>query len=163
MFLKQIQPFLKNEKANIEKGIPYKQKERLARLEAASSGSDANEISAAEQLEAIWNYSLEELRIGRSSETYTARAKTANNALPYARYFRVGHIILGYITEDGRQTAMWLSPRDNNDFTVINDKKQSEQIRKAVEILDNHQPPEFVELPVYLETAKIEGDSNAEN
>ena len=28
---------------------------------------------------------------------------------------------------------------------------------------DNHQPPEFVELPVYLETAKIEGDSNAEN
>ncbi len=160
----QVQPFLINQKTIIENGIPYKQKERLARLEAAYGNSGTNEpnsISAAEHLENIWNYSLEELRIGRSSETYTARAKTGDNALPYARYFRVGHLISGYVTEDGRQTAMWLSERDKYDFSVIKDKKQSEQIRKAVEILDHRQPPELVELSVSLKFAKAEENSNA--
>lgn len=162
----QIQPFLTNQKTIIENGIPYKQKERLARLEAASGDIDTNEpnsITAAEHLENIWNYSLEELRIGRSSETYTARAKTGDNASPYARYFRVGHMISGYVTEDGRQTAMWLPQRDKYDFSVIKDKKQSEQIRKAVEILDHRQPSELVELAVSLKFAKAEENSSAEN
>jgi hypothetical protein len=169
----QVQPFLINQKIIIENGIPYKQKERLARLEAAygrstqrltTGNSDTNEpnrISAADYLENIWNYSLEELRIGRSSETYTLRAKTGDNALPYARYFRVGHLISGYVTEDGRQTAMWLSQRDKYDFSVTKDRKQSEQIRKTVEILDHLQPPELVELAVSLKFTKAEENSNA--
>lgn len=162
----QVRPFLSNQRTMIENGIPYKQKERLARLGAVSGSSDVNEptnISAANQLENIWNYSLEELRIGRSSETYTARAKIGDDALPFARYFRVGHLILGYITEDGRQTAMWLSRSGQSDFAVIEDKKQSEQVRNAVEILDHHKPPQLVELPVSLNFATVEEDSSAAN
>ena len=162
----QAEPFIASQKTIIEKGIPYKQEERIERLESKAtgiSGNESNSISAANQLENIWNYSLEELRIGRSSETYTARAKISDNATPYARYFRVGQLILGFIIEDGRQAAMWLPNLNKDGFFITNDKKQSEQIRSAVEILDHHQPSEFVELPVSLTLTQAKEESNAEN
>ena len=149
-----VQPFIQSQKKIIQEGIPYKQEERIECLET-------NSISTANQLENIWNYSLEELRIGRSSETYTARVKISDNVTPHARYFRVGQLILGFITEDGTQTAMWLSQFNENGFLITNDKKQSEQIRSAVEILDHHQPPEFIKLPVSLNLANAKEDSNA--
>ncbi|MBN2313484.1 MAG: DUF3450 family protein, partial [Sedimentisphaerales bacterium] len=74
----QVRPFLKNQRTEVEKGIPYKQQERLARLEAAVGDVDTpdNEVSMADQLGHVWNYAQEELRLARSSETYTARAPT---------------------------------------------------------------------------------------
>ncbi|MBN1972964.1 MAG: DUF3450 family protein [Sedimentisphaerales bacterium] len=161
----QIKPFLANERTAIMEGIPYKQQERLERLEAAQGDvNEPNSTTAADRMEHTWSYALEELRIGRSSETYTARAKTGDNILPYARYFRVGSRILGYVTEDGKHTAMWLSLPNQNEFSVINDKNQSQQVRKAVEILDHQQALELIMLPVSLMPAKAEEDnSNAAN
>lgn len=147
----QIQPFLSSQRAAIENGIPYKQKERISRLEAAVGDPNApSHISASDQLGHVWNYAQEELRLARSSETYTARAKTKDESSPYARFFRVGQKILGYVTEDGRLAAMWSSLQ--HDWLFITDTKQANQIRNAVEILDRRQGPKLVILPIALES-----------
>lgn len=159
----QIQPFLVTQRAALENGIPYEQQERTARLEAG--GGDANapsRLSMADQLGHIWNYVQEELRLARSSETYTARAKADDGASPYARFFRVGQKILGYITEDGRQAAIWPPPARHTGWLIITDTNQVAQIRSAVEILDRRQGPKLVMLPVALASKDPdERDANA--
>lgn len=152
----QIQPFILGQRATIENGIPYKLKERIARLEAVSNVlTDPNLVSVSDQLGHVWNYAQEEFRLSRSPETYTSRAPAKDDSTPYARYFRVGQLILGYVTEDGRQTAIW-SSLDNKGWQVITDQKQSSQIRSAVEILDRRQAPKLVVLPITLQNT----DSN---
>jgi TolA-binding protein len=149
----QIKPFLTSQRAAIEKGIPYKQPERIARLEAARGDPNApSRIPAADQLGHIWNYAQEELRLARSSETYTARAKSKDESSPYARFFRVGQRILGYMTEDGRLAAIWSSLQDDKDWMFVTDMKQSSQVRDAVEILDRRQGPKLVTLPIPLQS-----------
>jgi len=148
---RHIEPFLIKHRTAIEKGIPYKQEERIARLEGV--GVDVNDVSTgsvADRLAQVWNYGQEELRLARSSETYSARAKAMEDAAPHARYFRVGQKILGYVTEDGRKTAMWLSFSDESEWVFITDARQSAQISSAVEILDRRQGPRLVTLPIVL-------------
>jgi len=159
----QVQPFLTSQRTEIEKGIPYKQEDRFARLEAVVGDVNApGGISMADQLGHLWNYAQEELRLARSSDTYTARAQTDEESSPYARFFRVGQKILGYITEDGKQAAMWSSLSSQKDWLLITDIKPSGQIRTAVEILDRRQGPRLVTLPVALEPADSQkGDSDA--
>jgi thiol:disulfide interchange protein len=159
----RIRPFIANQQAEIKNGIPYQQQERIGRLEAAVGDVNAPDVvSISDELGHIWNYAQEELRLARSSETYTARAKTDNESSPYARFFRVGQKILGYITEDGRQAAIWSSLRDDKSWMSIDDTKQSAQIRSAVEILDRRQGPRLVTLPIALESKDlIKEDSDA--
>jgi TolA-binding protein len=159
----RIRPFIANQQAAIENGIPYKQQERTERLEAAVGDANAPDVvSVSDKLGHIWNYAQEELRLARSSETYTARAKTDGESSPYARFFRAGQEILGYITEDGRQGAIWSSLQDDKKWMPIDDTKQAAQIRSAVEILDRRQGPRLVTLPIALEsTDLIKEDSDA--
>lgn len=160
---RQVESFLISQRAAVENGIPYKQQERIARLEA--TGDDVNapsRMTTADLLGHIWNYAQEELRLARSSETYTARAKTKDESSPYARFFRVGQRILGYMTEDGRQAAIWSSLPVYKNWLSITDAKTSGQIRTAVEILDRRQGPKLVTLPISLgSTRSDEGDSDA--
>ena len=67
--------------------------------------------------------------------------------------------ILGYITEDGQKTAMWSPLPHHNGWLSINDKKESEQIRNAIEILDQRQAPRLITLTVPL----ISSDVDKEN
>ena len=74
----------------------------------------------------------------------------------------MGLRILGYMTEDGRQAAMWSSLPGHKDWLGITDMKQSGQIRSAVEILDRRQGPKLVTLPIALWSAgSEEGGSDA--
>jgi hypothetical protein len=159
----RIRPFIANQQAAIENGIPYKQQERIERLDAAVGDFNTPDvISASDKLGHVWNYAQEELRLARSSGTYTARTETDGESSPYARFFRVGQKILGYITEDGRQAAIWSSLRDDKKWISIDDTIQSAQIRSAVEILDRRQGPRLVTLPIALESKNLtKEDSDA--
>ena len=74
----------------------------------------------------------------------------------------MGQKILGYITEDGKQSAIWLSWPNRKDWLFITDTKQSAQIRSAVEILDRRQGPRLVTLPIVLWPKSLDKeDANA--
>lgn len=141
--------FVAQQEVRIEKGIPYKQDERLARLRAGSIDPNATApLSAAQQLAHLWSYAQEEFRLAGSSETYSDRACVHDDVTPYARYVRVGQLILGYVTEDGRTTALWLPTLEGGQWQAIPDPGPAAQVRDAVEILDRRQAPEFVFLPI---------------
>lgn len=145
----QISAFAVHQEDEIRKGIPYQQTERIARMGATRA--DANEtaqLSTAEQLGHVWSYTQEELRLTGSSETYSERAAAEGDLTPYARYFRVGQWMLGYVTEDGRHAALWLPRFTGGAWEPIIKADRRKQIRSAVEILDRHQAPEFVALPI---------------
>jgi len=145
----EIMTFVSEQRSQIEQGIPYQQPERSARLRAGLA--DANEsvpASGARRLGHLWSYAQEELRLAGSSETYTERAMIEDGILPYARYFRVGQLILGYVTEDGRQAAIWLSSPPGRRWQSLSNPGQVASIREAVEILDRQQAPRFVSLPI---------------
>ncbi|UCD48920.1 MAG: DUF3450 family protein [Phycisphaerales bacterium] len=141
--------FAAQQENEIEKGIPYKQSERIARLRAGLA--DANEVdppSVAELLGHLWSYAQEELRLADSSETYSDRTTVEGDLTPYARYFRVGQWMLGYVTEDGNRTALWLPRFSGGTWEPILESSQMTQVRDAVEILDRRRAPGFVSLPI---------------
>ena len=154
---REIAAFVPKQRSRIEEGISYKRQERITRLQAGAA--DANEStlpSVAGPLGHLWSYAQEELRLAGSSETYTARASVGEGARPYARYFRVGQLILGYVTEDGRQAALWLSSPPGGRWQSISERRQVAQIRDAVEILDRQQAPRFVSLPIDMSPSRSE-------
>ncbi|MBL7154763.1 MAG: DUF3450 family protein [Phycisphaerae bacterium] len=157
---RQLEPFVSSQRAAIADGIPYKQQDRIARLQAACEDcNDVNGVSAADQLGRFWSYVQEELRLGRSSETYTARSPGVAGASPHARYFRVGQLVLGYVTEDGGRTGIWSALPKKKGWLLISDPKQSEQVRSAVAILDRRQGPKLLMLPVIMQSkSSTEGD-----
>jgi len=145
----KISTFSVQQKEEIEKGIPYRQTERIARLRAGSA--DANEAasrSTAEQFGHLWSYAREELQLAGSSETYSERATIEGDLTPYARYFRVGQWMLGYITEDGRRTALWLPEFAGGAWEPVLAADQMTHVHNTVEILDRHQAPDIVLLPI---------------
>ncbi len=97
------------------------------------------------------------MRLAGSSETYSDRASVEGNLTPYARYFRLGQSMLGYVTEDGQQTALWTPTLDADPWQAILDPAQAAQVRSAVEILDRRQAPAFVLLPIAVTVPPAEG------
>ena len=141
--------FVTQQTTRIEKGMPYKRAERLARLRAGLvDANDAASLSAAAPLAQLWSYAQEELRLADSSETYSDRAPATGEVAPYARYFRIGQSMLGYVTEDGQQTALWLPTLAGGQWQPMAEPEQAAQVRDAVEILDRRQAPDFVFLPI---------------
>jgi len=139
---KNMAVFVPEQEAQIRAGISYRRQERIDRLKAG--------IANVGGLSQLWSYAQEELRLAGSSETYSDRAVTEDGASPHARYFRVGQLILGYVTEDGRHVAMWQHVLPEGRWMSVTDPAQAAQVRHAVEILDRRQAPEFVFLPVLM-------------
>ncbi len=143
---RQVAPFVVRQRSALTAVPPYHRQERLARLHSGTI--DGNEPGVGDTLDPIWSYAQEELRLAASSETYTERAPAGDDAKPYARYFRVGQTILGYVTEDGRQAAIWLPLAESGQWQTLDAPKQIASLRSAIEILDRQQAPRLVPLPI---------------
>jgi hypothetical protein len=52
---------------------------------------------------------------------------------------------------------MWSALSDRKGWSLISDPKQADQVRDAIEILDRRQAPEFLILPVAIQSADIAG------
>lgn len=146
-----VASFVAEQVRQIEVGIPYRQQERTARVQAARIDPNvATAALVADRMGLLWSYAQEELRLAESSETYSERAVAGDATVPHARYFRVGQLLLGYVTEDGGQAAMWLDAPEGGQWQVIADPKQLAHLRDAAEVLDRRQAPRFVSLPIVL-------------
>lgn len=148
-----LETFVSAQATQIQEGIPYKQSDRLAPLQAPPADpNDPATTSVAARLSGLWSYSQQELHLAASSETYSERATLEEGTTPYARYFRVGQLILAYVTEDGQKAAVWLNEPQGGRWRLISDPKQFAPLRDAVEILDRQQMPRFVSLLIILNT-----------
>ena len=150
----------------VDEGVPFRQKERRERLiSVAPEQSENASITAADTLGRIWNFFQEEMRLARSGETFTEQIDIAKNRLKYAQLFRVGHQILGYLTEDGRETGLWLEQNGRKQWQHALAEEDANTALTAVEILDRQQQPKLISLPVSIRIDRKleEQELNAEN
>jgi uncharacterized protein YoxC len=135
----------------VDAGIPFRQKERRERLiSIASKQSENASDSGADTLGRIWSFFQEEMRLARSGETFTEQIDIGKNRLTYAQLFRVGHQILGYLTEDGRETGLWLDRNGQKQWRHTLAEDDAKAALTAVEILDRRQQPKLTSLPVSI-------------
>jgi hypothetical protein len=125
----------------VEGGIDYRKADRLARLGAKA------ESSAAVRVGRLWGFVQEELRIARSGEAYTAEIPLEGGRVKPARVFRVGHLLLGYVTEDGLEAGRWTS----SGWRKAPGPDVERALRGAVEMLDRRRPPSLLRLPASTE------------
>lgn len=149
LLTEQFGKFMTVEARNIENGIPYRQEDRLTRLKGLSEAE--KERSVSDVFGRIWNFSQEEMRIAGSGETFTDEINLGQGCRQNVRLFRVGHQILGYVTEDGAQTGIWLKQPEGTGWKHALEGANDEAVRKAVEILDRRRAPEYVDLPIMIE------------
>jgi hypothetical protein len=150
---REVGAFVSAQVRQIEAGIPYRQEQRVARARAALDPNEVGTLSVGGRLGHLWSYAQEELRLAGSSETYTGRAVAEEDVVPYARYFRVGQLLVGYVTEDGRRAAVWVDGPEGGRWQRISDARPLGPLRDAAEILDRRQAPRFVSLPIVLNAA----------
>jgi len=133
----------------VDEGIPYRQTERRLRLSSIGVEGSVRELAtAADTMGRIWSFFQEEMRIARSGETFTEQMDVGENRMKYAQMFRVGHQVLGYLTEDGQQTGMWIFQDGRKQWKHRLPEKNARSVQTAVEILNRRQEPELVPLPV---------------
>ncbi|MBI3270902.1 MAG: DUF3450 family protein [Planctomycetes bacterium] len=124
-------------------GIPYRVEDRAQRLAGAADCTRPQ----ADRFARYWAHLQEELRIARSGEAYTADVPLGAARVKPARLFRVGHLALGYLTEDGRESGLFL----NGGWTPSRTTEAAERIRAAIEMLDRRRGPALLPLPFAVE------------
>lgn len=141
-----LAPAVENARARADAAWPYRREDRAARL--APALDPARPIS--DRFAGYWAHILEELRIARSGETFNADVSVDANRVKPARLFRVGHLVLGFLTEDGLHSGLWKDGR----WELSQDDEQKERIRAAIEILDRRRGPELLPLPIEAEVRR---------
>ncbi|HEX7899661.1 MAG TPA: DUF3450 family protein [Planctomycetota bacterium] len=126
-------------KAYVAAGLDYRRKDRLARLEV-----DPGVHSPGERLGRYWSFLQEELRVARSGEAYSAAIPLDGGRVKPARIFRVGHLLQGYVTEDGLESGFETAGAWKPAGTPARDQAA----RDAIEILDRRRAPALLKLPV---------------
>jgi hypothetical protein len=134
----EMKTLLEEGRAFVGEAPPYRKEDRLLRLGAATEGS------MSDQLGRYWSFFQEEMRVARSGESYSAEVPLAGGRMKPARIFRVGHLVLGYVTEDGEESGLW----DGKAWTAARTPEEDRSIRAAVDTLDRRRAPALLSLPV---------------
>jgi len=153
---KKLDGFVVEQAEKIEKGIEYRKNDRLTRLKGVTSTTQLQQKnSVGDVFGRIWSFSQEEMRIARSGESFTDLVELGENRLQYARLFRVGHQLLGYMTEKDEQMGIWIEGIGWKKAT----NTEAKAVKAAVRILDRRDVLAYVQLPVKIEPLDIKTKS----
>ena len=157
---RQIDNFVSTASERIRTAMPYKREERLGRLPQRTQ-TETPEASAAisDDFARIWSFAEEEFRIAASGETFTSQIALDNGTKPYARFFRVGHQILGFVAEEGSGTGLWRPAEPGKQWLTMTSYSEVSPIVKALNILDRNVAPALVQLPVQVKIDTVSRNS----
>jgi hypothetical protein len=134
----EVEKSIREGKEFIDRGIPYRAQDRSGRLGVPADGS------LSDQLSRYWSFLQEEIRVARSGEALSAEIPLGAGRAKPARVFRVGQLVMGYVTEDGLEAGLW----NGTQWVPATDPAQDKTIREAIDILDRRRAPGLLSLPV---------------
>ncbi|MCK5173867.1 MAG: DUF3450 family protein [Planctomycetes bacterium] len=148
---RQIDNFVSTASERIRTAMPYKREERLGRLPQRTQ-TETPEASAAisDDFARIWSFAEEEFRIATSGETFTSQITLDDGTKPYARLFRIGHQILGFVAEEGTGAGLWQSGEPGKQWLNMTSYSQMEPIVESINVLDRNVAPALIQLPVQV-------------
>ena len=91
-----------------------------------------------------WAFLQEELRIARSGEAYTSQVPLDGGRIKPARLFRVGHLVQGFVTEDGLESGL----ETPAGWERAVDPETDRVVRAAIDILDRRRAPALLRVPI---------------
>lgn len=151
----------------VNNGIPFQLEERTAKLDAISNGIAATKpMDIAEACNQLWSFCKEELRLAATSEIYRDNIRLEDGIEQHAEFVRVGRIILAFMTDDGKDTGVWLTQTNNGgrDATTgwVKDSSSvpSHIIEKSIKTLMRQHPPEIINFPISFSQVKINTEDN---
>lgn len=147
----------------VNDGIPFRLEKRTAKLDAISNGIDATKpmMDIAEACNQLWSFCKDELRLAVTSEIYRDNIRLADGREPHAEFVRVGKVILAFMTDDGNDTGIWLTQKDNGSEGAttgwVKDPSYVPRhtIEKSIKILMRQQPPEIINFPISFSNVRI--------
>ena len=153
---KSMDQWIRRGLLSVNAGIPFRQSQRCKLLAPQQQETAEPEyFNAAETLGRIWSFFQEEMRLAQSGETYTQPLNIGDQRVKYVQLFRLGHLVLGYLTEDGQETGLWLTQKGGKQWQHNLTHKDDRAVRDAVEILNRRQEPKFISLPVSLQIDRL--------
>lgn len=146
----------------VNNGIPFRLEERTAKLDAILKGIDATKpMDIAEACNQLWSFCKDELRLSVTSEIYRDNICLADGREPHAEFVRVGKVVLAFMTDDGNDTGIWLTQKDNGSEGAttgwVKDPSSVPRhtIEKSINILMRQHPPEIINFPISFSNVRI--------
>lgn len=153
-----ILSYVKLLREQVDNGIPFQLEERTAKLDAITNGiSAATPMDIAEACNQLWSFCKEELRLAVTSEVYRDNIRLEDGREPHAEFVRVGKIILAFMTDDGKDSGVWLKQNGNGGGGATTGWAYIPRhtIEKSIKILMRQHPPEIINFPVSFSQVKI--------
>jgi hypothetical protein len=151
----------------VNNGIPFQLEERTAKLDAITNGISAQKpMDIAEACNQLWSFCKEELRLAVTSEIYRDNIRLEDGREPHAEFVRVGRIILAFMTDDGKDTGVWLTQKNNGfegattGWVKDSSSVPSHIIEKAIKIYKRQHPPEIINFPISFSQVMINTEDN---
>jgi hypothetical protein len=125
--------------------VPLQTAERRAAPAALGETPDPHHpLTTPERLRLIWQHIEQELSWTQSAQSMTVRMPRDDGTQPFVRLLRIGHTVLGYVTEDGRDGAWW----DGKGSWRRANPGEIDTLRESLAILDGQRVPALQLLPV---------------
>ena len=164
---KLLQGYIGRWRRNIEEGIPVNHQNRLAILDRLDAELATGEAKLSILMELAGTFAESELRGASMGSSLTADVSLPDGRKKPARFFHLGRLVVGFVTEDG-QDAGYARPSATQgqpcEWVVEGSGRPLTEIRDAVQILDRRAPPRLLQLPVIVlpgtdAVVKSEGDA----
>jgi len=148
-----LRPFIEGQRGAMEHGPPYRVEKRFEPLRQLGEKL-GRETTVSGIVESAWLFTEGELREAAVGSAYTDQIHLPGDREKPARFCHLGHVFLGFVTEDGEQRGYATRRKDAGDgpVWVLNGQDHSLlEIRDAVWILDRRAPPRLLLLPIRVQ------------
>lgn len=155
-----LRKFVQVQRKTVETGLPYRQEDRLVLLRRLTTELERDEMPLSGLVELAWLFAQGELREGAEGSSYSDKMSLPGGREKPARFCRLGHLFLGFVTEDGKE-AGYAAPGKEGGFVWVtaSPDEYGGQIRESVLILDRREPPRLLVLPLSVVPRKdVAGD-----
>jgi hypothetical protein len=146
-----LRRFVRDRQAAVQKGMPHRVEERLQLLHRLDRDLDSGLPSASTPVELAWLFAEGELRDAASGAAYTAEAALPDGRRKPARFCHLGHVLLGFLTEDGQECGYAAPTPDGFTWLLGSGDSRASVIRDAVRVLDRREPPRLLLLPFIIQ------------
>jgi len=134
-------------RASVERGIPFKRKERLDELESLKTDLSAQVIGVEQALSRLWQFVEDDLRLAEVSELHQQQVEIDGEVV-LADVVHLGMVELFFLTSDGLVgRAVERSP-GGYEFERITDRNQKEAIELLFDRMRKQVRSGYVELPL---------------
>lgn len=123
----------------VRSGLDHRREERLARLDPGTSDAGPQE-----RLARLWTFVQEELRLARTSDLTAREIPLDRERTKHAQVFRVGHLLQGFVTEDGLECGL----ETRSGWQLVSSAPLERSVRHAVEMLSRRRPPALLAMPL---------------